>query len=329
MMKREIFERNLLRSVIAGTALLSAGAIAGDMTIYSLRDYKGEAMTVRGPAPSLERIGNGDTAASVVVRQGVWQLCTDTQFRGRCMEVQPGEYSSLGMGPDSRIASAREIAAGSITAVVPSSPAVATITVPVTPAPAIVATTPVSPVSEPLPQITLYERNGFRGPSIELSQSDRNLGRFGAARPESAIVTSGVWRLCESPRGRGDCIEVGPGRYENLGALDDRIGSAELIASNTVVPAVSEGRAVLYQYPNFRGHSLVVDGRDAPRLDAAFFDSGAASLRVESGNWVFCSGASYAGECRTFAPGEYAHLPWDVDRVASGHLAAQRYSSLR
>jgi len=58
-------------------------------------------------------------------------------------------------------------------------------------------------------------------------------------------------------------------------------------------------------------------------------NAGAGSLRVESGPWAFCSRPDYAGECRTFSPGDYANLPWDLDRVASGHKVLETVSSLR
>jgi Beta/Gamma crystallin len=86
---------------------------------------------------------------------------------------------------------------------------------------------------------------------------------------------------------------------------------------------------ILYQFPNFRGRSIVVDRPELPRLTAALFADGAQSMRVESGEWVFCSNAYYRGECRTFTPGSYARLPWELDHVASGRLVAERYSLLR
>ena len=344
MMKHQNLKRHVLGSVVAGTLLASAGAaLAGDMTLFSFRDYKGEAMTIRGPAPSLERIGNNETAASIVVREGVWELCTQPQFTGRCIQVQPGEYSSLGLGPDSRFASVREITGNTNVTTAPATtytlPSQTIVTTPpqaiVTTPPPTVATLPPPPVSslpapsanDAVPKIVLYERDRFRGRSIELSQTDSDLGRFGN-RADSAVVVSGIWRLCERPSGGGDCIEVGPGRYETLGTLDNRIRSAEVVAG-AGAPAPSEGRAILYQHPNFRGRAVVVTQSEMPQLDAAFLDSGAKSIRVESGRWVFCSNVNYAGECRTFVPGEYARLPWEVDRVASGHQLPERYSSLR
>ena len=39
------------------------------------------------------------------------------------------------------------------------------------------------------------------------------------------------------------------------------------------------------------------------------------------------SDADFAGHCQTFGPGDYAHLPWTQDRVASGYYVPERYSA--
>ena len=49
-------------------------------------------------------------------------------------------------------------------------------------------------------------------------------------------------------------------------------------------------------------------------------------MRIEGGTWFFCSDADFAGHCQTFGPGEYAHLPWTQDRVASGYYVPERHS---
>jgi hypothetical protein len=64
---------------------------------------------------------------------------------------------------------------------------------------------------------------------------------------------------------------LGPGRYDTLGALSRRVESAEVVAVAPPQPVpVSEGRVVLYQYPNFRGRSIVIDRAELPRRDAAY-----------------------------------------------------------
>jgi hypothetical protein len=197
--------------------LATGSALAGEVTLFSERDFQGEAIMIRGPAPNLERIGYNDTASSLIVRNGLWEVCTDARFEGRCVQLPPGEYSSIGRDLNNRISSLREI-------------------------------TPV------------------------------------AAAP----------------------------------------------APRAVEPAISgNARVVLYQYPNFRGRSVVIDRPEVPRLSAAYFDNGAESMRVEGGTWMFCSNANFSGQCRTFGPGDYAQLPWELDHVASGRFVPDRYSYLR
>ena len=241
---------NAVRALFAtALATTTAGAIAGDATFFSHRDFTGQAMTVRGPAPKLEQIGFNDTASSLVIRQGVWEVCTEAFFRGRCKELQPGEYSSLGVSPSDRIASAREIGASAQPVVVsPAQPVIVSPAQPVivSPAPAVAppAGLPLVTGGSDVPRIVLYENTRFQGQSIELSHGvdDLDRVRFGD-RADSAIVVNGVWRLCEIRGGRGDCVEIGPGRYDSLGGLTNRVGSAELLSSGAaaVQPPVSGG----------------------------------------------------------------------------------------
>ena len=77
------------------------------------------------------------------------------------------------------------------------------------------------------------------------------------------------------------------------------------------------GRAYLYEDPNFAGAWVAVDRGIANDLDWAHFSNPthrATSVRVESGNWLFCSDMAFQGECRVLGPGEYP------DVVALGPL---------
>jgi hypothetical protein len=54
--------------------------------------------------------------------------------------------------------------------------------------------------------------------------------------------------------------------------------------------------------------------------------AGAASLRIEGGYWLFCTDAHFQGTCRTFGPGQYAQLPWDVsNKISSGRRIHEQY----
>ena len=76
----------------------------------------------------------------------------------------------------------------------------------------------------------------------------------------------------------------------------------------------SGARAILYERPNLSGRSFVVDSDVAANLATMGFNDRASSLRVERGHWVLCSRSEFRGECRTFGPGDYAHLPRELDK---------------
>ncbi|HEY3177904.1 MAG TPA: beta/gamma crystallin-related protein [Casimicrobiaceae bacterium] len=295
-------------------SIVARSAFAGEVTVFADRDFKGNAMTVRGPSPKLERIGYNDTASSLVVRAGVWEVCDKPYFEGHCVQLQPGEYSSFGTSASDRFASLREV-----TQSVGGSPAIG---------------------AGSSPRIVLYEHAGFGGRSITLTGSVRNLDRVQIGDSvDSAIVYDGVWRLCESTQ--SSCVELLPGRYESLGVLNGRVASADIIDRPSTTPRAQQtpqplqqsnaplgsARVVFYQFPNFGGRSIVVDRPVISRLTNQWFENGAGSMRIEGGSWFFCSDADFAGHCQTFGPGDYAHLPWTQNRVASGYYVPERYSA--
>lgn len=67
----------------------------GEVVIYSGTYMRGDALPVSGDAPDLVRAGFNDRARSVEIRSGVWQLCTDDGYRGRC-EVVNASVPDLG-----------------------------------------------------------------------------------------------------------------------------------------------------------------------------------------------------------------------------------------
>lgn len=67
----------------------------GEVVIYSGTHMRGDALPVSGDAPDLVRTGFNDRARRVEIRAGVWQLCTDDGYRGRC-EFVDTSVSDLG-----------------------------------------------------------------------------------------------------------------------------------------------------------------------------------------------------------------------------------------
>src|SRR5262249_43721179 len=61
-------------------------------------------------------------------------------------------------------------------------------------------------------------------------------------------------------------------------------------------------------------------------FDRSGFNDRASSLRVDGGYWLFCTDALFEGVCRTFGPGEYAQLPWEINRkISSGRRIHEQY----
>lgn len=333
-------------AVAGALTLAAASAFAGQITLYERPAFQGQSMTTTIALPSLERSTFNDVASSIVVRDGTWEACTETNFRGRCAQLVPGSYSRLSRDLNGLIASVRQVSYEPAPARIVISPDTApvvasTATVPVVinpdaapvvinPAPApVVVSEPqqvvVAPVAVPVPagaRVTLYQHTGHLIRAVELTSNvdDLDVRHFDDSA-DAALVSGGIWRLCDGERGRGYCTEFPPGHYDSLGALDGKVKSAYLIApvpervANVAV--VPPGRAVLYQFANFGGPSAVVEYGRAPDLDWAHFKTPASSARIESGSWLVCSQIGYQGECQVLEPGDYPVLSGLGQGIAS------------
>ena len=187
-------------------------------------------------------------------------------------------------------------------------------------------------------EITLFEGPGFQGRKMTLRGTTPDLDRTQFNdRAESIIVHDGVWEVCTDAGFGGQCTRLQPGEYPSLdGSLNKRISSAREVAQYTPPPqpagpayapgAGGPARAVLYEGEGFRGRSFEITRDVVRNLDRTNFNDRAASLRVVAGYWIFCSDANFAGDCRTFGPGDYPDLPGDLNRrISSGRHIADRY----
>ena len=87
---------------------LPGRALGGELTLYTRDDFVGRSLSVRSGAADLRERDFNDTAQSVRVRAGYWEVCEDVGFRGRCRTLGPGEYASLER-MSNRISSVREV----------------------------------------------------------------------------------------------------------------------------------------------------------------------------------------------------------------------------
>jgi uncharacterized protein YcfJ len=95
---------------LALAATLFAGVASAQVTLYGNEGMRGRSVTVNGTAPNLEGSGFNDRASSMVVQRGQWEVCEDSNFRGDCRIVRPGQYPSLAaIGLGNEISSIRPL----------------------------------------------------------------------------------------------------------------------------------------------------------------------------------------------------------------------------
>lgn len=78
----------------------------GGLTLYEHSNFSGRELMVTTPVEYLGRLGFGDSASAVEVHAGLWQFCTDSMFRGRCITLGPGRHTLTGTMQD-RLSSVR------------------------------------------------------------------------------------------------------------------------------------------------------------------------------------------------------------------------------
>lgn len=283
--------RNLafLVGCIAATA-----AAAADITFFQRDGLRGRSFTADAPIPNFNDLGFNDRASSLVIRSGQWEVCSDADYRGRCVTLVPGDYQTLrSMGLDNAVSSARPIGGG---------------------------------------RIALYDRPNFGGRGVTLENDATNFDPLGINdRADSAIVYEGTWQLCQHADFAGYCITLAPGRHPNLGGMAGQASSARLVAGGEVGGGGGgrpggRSRAILFERPNLTGRSFVMTNEVAANLGTTGFNDRASSVRVERGYWIFCTDANFQGECRTFGPGDYPTLPWELnDRISSGRRISGNY----
>jgi hypothetical protein len=170
------------------------------VVLFSDENFRGDSMAVSGPTPALERSGFDNTASSMVIEGGQWLFCSDAYFRGDCRVMGPGRYRTLKTNNLYR----------SISSIRPAAEA---------------------PRAEPprpgnAADILFFTEPGFAGRSMGTSRDVSNLGptQFND-RIASIVVNAGRWELCTDGEYGGRCTVVGPGRYPQIGGLENQISS--------------------------------------------------------------------------------------------------------
>lgn len=286
----------LTQFLLSGVVLVVSSTAIAEVTFFDAGNFGGRRMALDRPTSNFRDSGFNDRVQSAIIAGESWEVCNDSNFGGDCTVLEPGRYPNLGAWAN-RISSARPVA-------------------PALPQPAVVAGPSVG-------NVTFYETENFGGRRFRLDQpfSDFIAARF-SEHAKSAIVEGNPWELCPDVSFRGGCQILLPGRYPTLVNLGGRVSSARpsYEPRGEVRPGGRPSRAgaTLFAGPNLTGRPFPLGAEGESNLDGLFNDR-ASSLRIERGYWIFCSDADFRGTCRTFGPGDYAALPYELDgRISSG-----------
>jgi hypothetical protein len=168
-------------------------------------------------------------------------------------------------------------------------------------------------------EITLFESPGFGGRSITLRQAVSNFDRGSFNdRASSMMIRSGNWEVCTDAHFQGRCARFGPGRYESLSGLNDKISSVREVGGpgpsypGPGGPGYGGGgggapRIQLFEDRNFGGRSITLTSNVSDFERLGFNDRADAAI-VRGGLWRLCSDARMRGNCRDFPPGRYNDL---------------------
>ncbi len=101
--------------LIMGAALLLAASAAQaahsrvGIVLYQEDHFGGDSREIRDDQPDLGWIHFDDRVSSVEIRHGVWELCEDSRYRGRCITVDHDVDRLSRLRFDDRISSLRRI----------------------------------------------------------------------------------------------------------------------------------------------------------------------------------------------------------------------------
>lgn len=81
---------------------------ATQITLYEHENFQGRPFAADRSIGDLGRVGFSNRASSVVVSGEPWEICDETEFRGRCVVLRAGNYPALDvLGLNDRISSIR------------------------------------------------------------------------------------------------------------------------------------------------------------------------------------------------------------------------------
>lgn len=77
--------------------------------LYEHGNFRGRTVRAVGDVNDLGDSGLNDTASSIFISFGNWQFCEDSNYRGRCITLGPGQYNEMPQGMNDTISSFRRV----------------------------------------------------------------------------------------------------------------------------------------------------------------------------------------------------------------------------
>jgi hypothetical protein len=181
--------------LLAAFFLLASVSAHAEIVFYSNDNFDGRSYASEDDIPNLDKVGFNDKASSIKVRHGRWEVCSDADFRGKCVTLEPGEYPSLhSYGLNDKLSSAR----------------------------------PLRRARWKEQNAVIFKNNNFEGEWYSLERTSQNLAGEGFNdKASSIIIYEGKWELCNDADFRGRCVTLGPGKYPSLKpmGLNDKMSS--------------------------------------------------------------------------------------------------------
>ena len=182
---------------VAGNPWLRPHTDAGSdaVVLFEHANFEGRQVGISSTVARLGDLGFNDTASSVIVRRGRWQLCEHSDFGGECLVLGPGRHALESVFND-RASSIRPLYGNA---------------------------------DQPLPRggaIVLYEFANLGGQQVTITEPVSNLQSLAMNDVATAVeVLSGQWELCTDANFSGQCMVLRPGRYQLDRSMRDRISS--------------------------------------------------------------------------------------------------------
>ena len=180
--------------VLAGALLaLAVPAVAADTSstiiVYDSPNAGGDHATFQTATPKLSETAFNDRISSVFIVAGKWELCTDKDFKGKCVTLNQG-LTNLDATMNNLVSSLRPSTAKEGAAV-------------------------------------LYLDKDGGGKSLRVTGEVKKLSEFPGfnSAVSSIAIFKGSWEFCRKNDFKGNCIILGPGVY-NLTDFDNVIDSA-------------------------------------------------------------------------------------------------------